>query len=178
MRARTLWIGAAVGAVAIAACTIEVDGAVGKECETAFDCPDDLVCVQARAGVGKTCEALAGPSVGTFETEDAGVVFYCDGAKTVLDTFCISCHTVPPAGNAPATFRLDAYESDGGVLGAKDMAQRVYLRAAVTHDMPPPPDMPIPAADQAILAAWFKSGAQFCDAGMSSDAGTSEDGGP
>ncbi len=158
------WIMAVVGAVSVTGCTLGIDGAVGKTCETANDCPEPLVCVQAR-GDTPTCESLAPPTVANFEPADAGVAYYCGDVERILNTYCVACHGVPPAGGAPPTLRLDTFESKNGIPGAHETAERTYARAVVDDSMPP--GAPLPQEDQKVLTAWYRSGAQFCnDGGM------------
>lgn len=168
---RAIVITLALAALAVA-CTLEVDGAVGKTCRTANDCPQELVCVAAGRG-GTTCEALALPAKVPFDEEDAGTAYYCGEVKPLLDTWCVSCHGVPPAGGAPPTFRADVYESDGGIPGAMAFAESIYFRSVVTKDMPP--GLPLPPEEQRILTAWYRSGAPLCDAGVG-DAGVADGG--
>lgn len=163
------------------ACTLEVEGPVGKRCVTANDCSPDLVCVAARPGEGRTCEALALPAEGNIAAPDAGVAYYCDAAKPVLDTYCVTCHGVPPAQGVPGNFRLDVYTVDDGGAGAFDYAERAYIRTVRFRDMPPPEDPQPSEEERQVIAAWYLSGAQFCndggstgemmDAGMETDAG-------
>ena len=180
-----LWPGLLLAAaVTIAACEIDVQSAVGKECQTANDCPRDLVCVAAgRIPPGafqpvKTCEALAVPPIGNFEPEDAGVAFWCTDVQPLMELHCLACHGVPPAGGAPATFQLAEYEAnDAGIPGARTQAERIYFRTVVTRDMPP--TYVLPEEDQRTITAWYFSGAPFCpgDGGMGADGGADTDAG-
>lgn len=161
---------------ALCGCNIEVAGAQGKLCQTAFDCPDELSCVQARGGAPKTCEALALPQEGDFAS-DAGVAFYCNDVKPILDTYCVACHGSPPAGGAPATSRFDVYETTT-IPGAKDKAEQIYVRSVVSKDMPP--GVPLSPEEQRLLTAWYRSGAPLCadgDGGTPDANGGMSDGG-
>lgn len=154
----------AVGAFAVA-CVLGIDGQVGKECDTAKDCPEPLVCVQSRDAIARTCEALAMPQTANFEPEDAGVAFYCGEVEKILNDYCVACHGAVPAGGAPATLRLDTYEAMGGVPGVRESAEPIYQWAVVNDAMPP--GSPLPQAEQRVLTAWYRSGAPFCsDGGM------------
>ncbi len=158
----------------LAGCDIDGGAAAGRRCATANDCPAPLVCVQVRPG-GRTCEAVAGPVVGDFDV-DAGTASWCEDVRPVMDTHCINCHGSPPSGGAPANFRLDQYGPDtSGTEGAAAMAERIYVRMAVTKDMPPPGYPDPTEAELLAVTAWYRTGAPECpegpDAGMSPDAG-------
>lgn len=63
---------------------------------------------------------------------------WCTDIQPFMEAYCNACHAVPPTTAAPATFRLDVYESDpAGVPGAFEKAERIYVRTVVTRDMPP-----------------------------------------
>ncbi len=155
--------------VAAAGCTLEGEGATGKTCQTALDCPSPLVCVSVRP-IGRTCELLDAPTEGNFEA-DAGVAYWCSDVKPVMDAYCNSCHAVPPTNSAPANFRLDTYTAEpGGIDAAKEKAERIYLRTVVSRDMPPE-GYPQPSEEERqALTGWYRAGAPECaadaDAGM------------
>lgn len=150
-------------------CTIEGAGATGKACQSALDCPEPLTCVSVRP-TGRTCELLDGPTEGNFD-RDAGVAYWCTEIQPFMDAYCTACHTAPPTNSAPANFRLDLYEEEpGGIPGAKETAERSYVRTVVTRDMPPF-GWPQPTEEERqLLTAWFRAGAPECatgaDAGM------------
>ena len=66
----SLGLCAAVGG----ACAIDGVDFAGKTCEAAQDCPDPYVCVAARAGAGRTCEVLGGPTLSDAGGPDGGPV--------------------------------------------------------------------------------------------------------
>jgi uncharacterized membrane protein len=141
----------------LASCVLQ-ESDHGQFCETDEDCPAETTCqVNARFS-GRSCQPLF-----TFANPDLGEAFYCDGAKPVLDAYCIRCHGATPANGAPPTFRLDVYASTGGIDGAQAKASRVASRAGVTRDMPPPGETPQPSdAERTTLRAWAASGAKEC----------------
>lgn len=155
----------AILALFAAACEIQVEGAAGRSCDTAQDCPDGLVCVALSTGGARTCEALLPSSQGEVREPDAGVAYYCSEVKPILDEHCISCHSDPPTNRAPATLRLDVYATDGGVPGASQVADQIVYRAVYRQDMPPFPLRELTADERGALRAWEQSGAQLCDGG-------------
>lgn len=158
------------------ACAIEVDGAMGKRCITANDCPEPLVCVAARPGEGRTCEALDLPQQGTIGDADAGVVYYCGAVEQTLDTYCAACHGTDRSGSGNLPFRLDVYEDDpdAGLQGAFTKAPRIKVRTVDFRDMPPPGSPQPSEEERQLIGAWVRSGAQLCGA---ADGGTDLDGG-
>jgi hypothetical protein len=73
---------------------------------------------------------------------------------------CGACHSSPPTGTAPATFRLDKYSaSDGtdGVQGAFEQAARI--RARVVLQLTMPPDAPLPRGERDLVEEWVAAGA-------------------
>jgi hypothetical protein len=178
MKAWALPLAVAALCAGAMACVIEGVGASGKRCATANDCPEPLVCVLVRPG-GRTCEALPPPTEGDF---GGGTAYWCSEVEALMNTYCVSCHTVPPTGGAPANLRLDRYHTeDGGVPAAREKAERIYVRTVVFEDMPPLNSPQPTAAENAVLTAWFRSGAPFCadgpDAGADPDGGTAPDAG-
>ena len=161
------WLGALL-ALCLGACALDIGSFSGKTCDSIVDCPVPYTCVPVRPGLGRTCELLS-PPIPSIASDDAGVVFYCPpaGVKDILDTYCASCHSAPPTGNAPSNFRLDRYGVTT-VPGAAQMADRIRVRAAVTRDMPP---LGAPLTPDEIqrrrLRDWANSGAGYCgDAGV------------
>lgn len=156
----------AIAAGLLLACAIEVDGAMGKRCITANDCPDPLVCVAARPGEGRTCEALALPEEGPVGDVDAGVVYYCGAVDQALDTYCAACHGTDRSGSGNLPFRLDVYEDDpdAGLQGAFTKAARIKVRTVDFRDMPPPGSPQPSEEERQLIGAWVRSGAQLCGA--------------
>ncbi|MFY0577653.1 hypothetical protein ACN28S_28035 [Cystobacter fuscus] len=69
------------------------------------------------------------------------------------------CHGV--SGIGPKGFRLDVYEGDGGVLGARDMAARIKARAVIERNMPPPGSTEFTEEQRILLDRWV-TGARPC----------------
>jgi hypothetical protein len=158
------WFPAAMVAVA---CTLDIGDFTGKTCATANDCPADYVCVNVRPGVGSTCELLALPD---FADGGSGgpPADYCHDVKPILDRSCVSnCHGADTTGSQIDRFRLDFYEAQGSVQGAKEQAANIQKRTAA--DTMPPPGSPEPRTnleERALIKRWVESGTPFClDAG-------------
>ncbi|MDY7230714.1 hypothetical protein [Hyalangium rubrum] len=165
--------------MAVVGCVVSVSDFAGKSCEIAEDCPEPYVCVAARAGAGRTCEALAMPEVTDGGRDDGPIPTYCAEIQPILAANCISsCHGADTSGSNRIDFRLDYYEPDAGQpKGAKNMAPRIKQRALDFQDMPPPGNPEPSAAERVLLGRWATGGAPFCDdGGVSLDGGT--DGGP
>ncbi len=149
-------------AAALAGCTIEAPDFSGKSCTSSDDCPSSYTCVAARPSGGRTCEVLHLP--GTGAGPGGPVPTWCKDIQPVLAASCVAaCHGAVTTGSGRADFRLDVYETVGGVSGAKDMAARVHDRAAVSRSMPPPGN-PMPTEDElALITRWAQGGAPRCD---------------
>jgi hypothetical protein len=151
---------------ATAGCTIEAPDFSGKSCESSADCPRPYTCVAARPGAGRTCEVLNGPGVsGAF---DGPVPTWCQHIQPILLANCVStCHGADTSGSGRPDFRLDVYEADGGIAGARLMAPRIHARAVSFRTMPPPGrGLPEPTEDERVLIdRWASGGAPFCDSG-------------
>jgi hypothetical protein len=163
-------------AVAVVGCVVSVSDFAGKNCEVAADCPEPYVCVAARPGAGRTCEALGLPDVADGGGGGGGPVpTYCADIQPILNANCIStCHGADNSSSGQTGFRLDYYEPDAGQpRGARVMAPRIKVRALDFQDMPPPdhPQQPT-AAERALLGRWAVGGAPLCDGGTSTDGGT------
>lgn len=152
-----LSVGAAVG------CSIGAPDFSGKSCETAADCPSPYTCVAARTGAGRTCEVLGGP--GVSGSNGGPVATWCKDIQPILANNCVSsCHGAVTTGSGRADFRLDMYETDGGIAGAKDMAQRIDARAVTFRSMPPAGVTPQPTEqERTLIDSWASHGAPFCD---------------
>jgi len=168
-----------LAAVAVVGCVVSVSDFAGKSCETAADCPEPYVCVAARPGAGRTCEALRLPQVADGGGGGGPVPTYCKDIQPILMAHCIStCHGADNSGSKQTSFRLDYYEPTvaGQVRGAKAMAPRIKLRAVDFQDMPPLGSPEPTAAERELLGRWAEGGAPLCDSGPPADGGT--DGGP
>jgi hypothetical protein len=75
-----------------------------------------------------------------FGIKDLAVVpdhpTYHRDVKPLLIDHCILCHGVPPKRGAPATFRLDQYDSADAIMGVNSMAESL-VHATTTDKMPP-----------------------------------------
>jgi hypothetical protein len=92
--------------------------------------------------------------------------FYCQGVKPFLARHCVSCHGLPPNASGIATFRLDLYETGGGISGVKDMAGRIQARLSGQPPMPPATALERPSsAEKKLISDWVGGGALECDAG-------------
>lgn len=150
-------------AVAAAGCTIEAPDFTGKSCESAADCPQPYTCVAARPGAGRTCEVLNGP--GVTDPNAGPVPTWCQDIQPILAANCVSsCHGATTTGSERPDFRLDMYEADGGIAGAKLMAPRIHARTVTFRTMPPPGrGYPEPTeAERALIDRWAAGGAPFC----------------
>ncbi len=167
------------GLLLVTGCIVGPDNLVGQDCLVDGDCPDGLECVRITNPDAGFCLAPGfdvdpkGPGPGTTLPDGAdggstGSVdpgngpFYCDDIKPILDTYCSSCHGSPPAGGAPATFRLDVFETVGSTPGAGAKAARVKARAVDSKTMPPPSSPQPTSAELALLSAWAQAGAPEC----------------
>ncbi len=150
-----------------AACSLDAGSFAGKTCDTQADCPSPYVCAWVRPG-GSTCELVHGvdDSVGDGGSGGGGggiTIDWCHDVKPIVLTNCTSnCHVPPYAyPGAPTTFRLDAYQVDGG-QGAYDMHLRMAARM-MTDDMPPIGVSPHPnLTDRTTVINWAMGGAPEC----------------
>lgn len=155
-----------VAVLVAVACTVSGTNFAGRVCESAVDCPEPLACVQSSVGPWRECDRAGGPDASSGDV-DGGRVYYCSAAKQVLDTYCISCHSVPPTAGAPDTFRLDVYTTDGGLPAAFEKARQVRVRTYDLRDMPPSGVLSPNLRQRSTLASWANSGALYCeDAGF------------
>ncbi|QRK05773.1 hypothetical protein JQX13_37365 [Archangium violaceum] len=160
-------------AAAVAGCTIEAPDFSGKSCASIADCPKSYTCVAARPGAGRTCEVLNAP--GVTDPNDGPVPTWCQDIQPILAANCVSsCHGADTSGSGRADFRLDMYEADGGVAGAKLMAPRIHARVVTYRDMPPPSrGLPEPTEDErSLIDRWASGGSPSCDDGGTPDPGT------
>jgi len=158
-------------------CSLEAPDFTGKSCEAATDCPSTHACVAARPGEGRTCELLQPP--GVTPAAEGPVPTWCKDIQPVLAASCVaSCHGAVTDGSGRKDFRLDRYETVGGVLGAKDKAERIQDRTYAQRTMPPQGSPEPSEAERALIDRWFRGGAPLCDdGGTPGDGGTSGDGG-
>ena len=157
-------------AAAAAGCTIEAPDFTGKSCDTAADCPEPYTCVAARPGAGRTCEVLNGPGVSNPST--GPVPTWCKDIQPILAASCVSsCHGSDTSLSGRTDFRLDLYEADGGVAGAKLMAPRIHARAVTFRTMPPPGNPEPTEAERALIDRWASGGAPFCEESAPVDGG-------
>ncbi|ATB40174.1 lipoprotein [Cystobacter fuscus] len=162
-----------LGAAMATGCTIEAPDFTGKSCTAAADCPAPLTCVAARPGEGRTCELLRGP--GIAEPPGGPVPTWCNDIQPVMVAGCVAgCHGV--SGIGPKGFRLDVYEGDGGVLGARDMAARIKARAVTERNMPPLGSTEFSEEQRALLDRWVTGGAPLCGDEGTADGGTPDGG--
>jgi hypothetical protein len=119
------------------------------------------------AGGGTSSSSNGGSGDGTSDNgagHPSSSGLPCD-VDAVLAQSCRSCHGSSPTAGAP-----DALVTwDDLMAPAKsDPSKKTYeLVASRTHDdknpMPPPPNMRLSAADQAVIDAWVQNGAQRSD---------------
>lgn len=167
-------------AVAVVGCVVSVSDFAGKSCEFAEDCPEPYVCVSARPGADRTCEALGLPGVADAGGPSGPVPTWCADIQPILAANCISgCHGAETGGSGRSDFRLDYYTPDAGQpLGAKEMAASIRQRASVFRDMPPPGNPEPTEEERQLISQWVTGGAPLCgDGGTPADGGTSLDGG-
>lgn len=158
--------------LSVAGCIISQDEAVNRTCTSNTDCPQAYACMEL--GAQRTCELIYPPSVdagpgdagpGDGGPGDGGVVpTYCD-VQPILNASCVSsCHGADNSSSGQRGFRLDYYEpEDGGVKGAKAMADRIKARTFDVRTMPPGPFSPQPTdAERARVAQWVTGGALPC----------------
>lgn len=161
-------------AVALVGCAVSVSDFAGKSCEFAEDCPDSYICIAVRPGAGRTCEVLSLPGLADAGGPPPGPVpTWCREVQPVLNTYCTaSCHGVDNSQSGQTGFRLDLYESSGGIKGAMEMAPRVDVRAVRFRDMPPVGNPQPSEEERELLGSWAAGGAPLCnDGGVPTDGG-------
>jgi hypothetical protein len=152
----------------IAGCVLSFDELAGAACEGVADCPSPMTCVGARPDAGRTCEMLRAPvdppppGVSPFK---GPVPQYCQEIKPLFTAYCANnCHYPDFTNSAVTSFRLDWYQSDAGVAGAKAMASKIYRR--VLFRQMPPPGEPQPTEEElSLISHWASAGGPFCDGG-------------
>jgi hypothetical protein len=157
---------AALG-LTMAGCTLDGGGLAGKTCQSASDCPQDLVCVQARPGQGRTCEALALPPQADIQPPiDVPAQYFCADIGPLLTQYCGACHGADRSGSGNLPFRLDVYADaqDGSLKGAHSMSDRILARLIQIGDMPPASSPQPTADDKAKIQAWIQADAPECQA--------------
>ncbi len=143
-------------------CGVESGSLVGKGCDTAADCPPELVCVYARTGPMRTCEVLSGPEHGDTAPRVTGPVYWCDGGVSeIMNKHCVSCHS-GTTQSFPG-FRLDTYEDADGLQGAKSKMDRIKAKMLDTPSMPPTYIEVRPTSDElAQVRAWIAADGPLC----------------
>lgn len=167
----------AMGLAAVAGCLIESEDFAGQPCGRDLDCPESYRC--APRPTGRVCELIF-PVERDSGVQDAGPPppprYYCSDVKPLLDFYCVDCHG--PMRREGGDFRLDYYELDGGLPGARAMASNIKYRVALARTMPLPDASFFPSdMERAELFLWMDAGAPFCDAGVPAADGGSTDGG-
>ena len=85
-----------------------------------------------------------------------------DDIQQLLSNRCAVCHTSPPVGGAPDSFRLDKYatdELDGMLPGALDMRDRIVARAVDKNPGPMPPSDDLSDQERLLIDLWVMAGA-------------------
>ncbi len=157
-----------VSALATSGCFISENAGPGHPCSEDSECPASYRCATASSGQ-RSCEVLYPP---VFQETDAGtpdagpVPTWCQDIRPILAATCVSsCHGADTSGSGQANFRLDMYESSGGVSGARDMAARIRARAVVDKSMPPE-GKPAPSdGERDLLSRWIAGGTPLCSDG-------------
>src|SRR5712692_10166463 len=147
------WLGMAV---VMGGCMVPDVEFTGKTCQVASDCPSSHTCVPA------TQASCLPASQRCCQPLSAATPFYCSDVKTILDSYCVStCHGEINTGSGQTTFRLDYYELDGGLPGARVQAPRIKARAADQKTMPPVGVAAPFDSQRATLGRWVDQGAPF-----------------
>lgn len=132
------------------------------------ECPASYRCVTVSADQ-RSCEVVYPPAPLDTDagTSDAGPVpTWCQDIRPILAASCVSsCHGESTTGSGRTDFRLDMYEADGGVAGAKLMVPRIHARTVTFRSMPPPGNPEPSEAERALIDRWAAGGAPFCESG-------------
>lgn len=157
-----------VSALASSGCFISENAGPGHPCSADSECPSSYRCVTTSPGHA-SCEVVYPPLPQETDggTPDAGPVpTWCQDIRPILAASCVSsCHGADTKGSGRSDFRLDLYEASGGVLGARDMAARIKVRAVDQQTMPPA-GSPAPSAEQRdLLTRWIAGGTPSCTDG-------------
>ncbi|PTL77356.1 hypothetical protein DAT35_45510 [Vitiosangium sp. GDMCC 1.1324] len=157
-----------VSALASSGCFISENTGPGHPCSDDSECPTSYRCVTASPG-NASCEVVYPPLPQEADsgTPDAGPVpTWCRDIRPILAASCVaSCHGADTSGSHRTDFRLDQYEASGGVLGARDLAARIKVRAVDQQSMPPAGN-PAPSAEQReLLTRWIAGGTPSCSDG-------------
>ncbi len=163
----------------LSGCLGEVSSLSGSTCMSDLECPSAFACVVTGFEGARTCQALHEelPAPGA---PAPGTPYYCGEIKTILDTYCVSCHGENRTGSGIQNLRLDQFE-DGtdGVQGVKTAAHRIRTSTFDFRTMPPAYHGLKPSeAERDAVKRWEAAGAPRCedDPGVGSPDG-GEDGG-
>lgn len=155
-------------ALAASGCFISENAGPGHPCSDDSECPDSYRCVTVSADQ-RSCEVVypPGPQASDAGATDAGPVpTWCKDVRPILSASCVSsCHGSTTTGSGRSDFRLDQYEASGGVLGARDMAARIKVRAVEQKTMPPAGSPAPSAGDRDVLSRWIAGGTPSCSDG-------------
>ena len=157
-----------VSALAASGCFISENAGPGRPCSDDSECPASYRCVTASEDQ-RSCEVLypPAPQVSDAGSVDAGPVpTWCQDVRPILAASCVSsCHGSDTSGSKRTDFRLDMYEASGGVLGARDMAGRIKVRAVNEQSMPPAGNPAPSAGERDVLSRWIAGGTPLCSDG-------------
>ncbi len=179
----------------VSACLLEDNPGPGLACSQDAECPADYRCAPDVTGQ-RFCEIIypppsqlsdAGPgdagspdggrpdgggpiSGGTDAGTDGGVLVvpsWCGDIQTIMANSCaLNCHGATKTGSGRNDFRLDVYETAGGVKGALEMAGRIKVRAVDQQNMPPASRPDLTFTEINLIDRWIAAGAPQCpDAG-------------
>jgi len=153
--------------VGLAGCLVDETDGTATPCGEDTDCPGTHRCVTLSADT-RVCELIYPPrdtSAGNTDagTPDAGPVpTWCNDVQPLMNKTCVaSCHGEVNRDSGKKDFRLDRYETVGGVLGAKDKAERIKVRAVEQRSMPPSAPY-FSTAEQTVLLRWIAAGTPEC----------------
>ncbi|MFL5354303.1 hypothetical protein [Archangium sp.] len=157
-----------VSALAASGCFISENAGPGHPCSDDSECPASYRCVTVSEGQ-RSCEVLypPGPQESDAGTVDAGPVpTWCQDVRPILAASCVaSCHGATTTGSNRTDFRLDQYAASSGVLGARDMAARIKVRAVDQQTMPPAGNPAPSASERDVLSRWSAGGTPLCSDG-------------
>ena len=158
-----------LSSLALSGCFISENAGPAHPCSSDSDCPSDYHCLTLSAAQS-TCEVLYPPPVmaeSDAGTPDAGPVpTWCKDVQPILAASCISsCHGATTTSSGHPEFRLDMYADDGGIKGARSMADRIKLRAVDQQNMPPAGNPAPSTTELNVLSRWATGGTPLCSDG-------------